>query len=122
MNFLNAKYFTSQSKQQIIDKLGTVISKHNARGFNAKHFMVIILSNVNDLKYFLLLLLTHIHANDDPVSVLKRAIKFIKERCRFICYSTPFHFYTKMVVGALINVFIKWCNAFLNKILVLDAM
>jgi hypothetical protein len=77
---------------------------------------------VKEIKDFLLPMLTHIYDKDEHVGVIERAIQVIKERCRCICHSVPYKYYTKLMIKALISVVLKWLNAFPSKGSISDTM
>ena len=122
VNFITAEYCTSRFKQQIINKLETVIGKYETRGFDVAAVHADNEFNVKDIKDFLLPTLTHIYGKDEHVGFIEQAIKTIKERCRCICHTIPFHFYTRLMVEALIKVVIRWLNAFPSKNSISDTM
>ena len=95
VDFITQNYCTSRTKQQIIKKSDTVIDKYKTRGFNItavdgdKDF------NVDDIKEFLLPILTHIYEGNEHVGIIGRVIHVIKEQYICIYYSILLRYWTK---------------------------
>ena len=78
MNFLTGELCPSRSKQQIINKLDTVIVKCQVRGFSIASLHDDNEFNIKEINEHLQPINVHVHRKNDHMGVIKRAIRVIK--------------------------------------------
>jgi hypothetical protein len=105
----------SRSANAVINAIDSVLTTYKSRGFNITIIHGDNEFNIKALKEFLSPTIVTIYGRNEHVRVIERCIRVIKERARYTCHSIPYHYYTKLMIQALVATVIKWLNVFPNK-------
>jgi hypothetical protein len=112
LNFVTAQYVERRTKTNIIKTLNSIKQTYEARGFNVTGIHADNEFNVQSIIESQQPTLMHIYGKDEHVGVIERSNRTVKEKCRTMTHALPYKKVPKLMIISLVNVAVKWINAF----------